>query len=109
MCDWKDMNRDGWTERLVFNVFQYEEPGMFKVTVKKATTGSTRQMVNREPWHTDGWDAYLEFFAYERQRPGTHMIWIAYHSDPERCIFLKGNHTDVLPGWERRLEFWVPK
>ncbi|KAL0638665.1 hypothetical protein Q9L58_002243 [Maublancomyces gigas] len=108
-CTWENMDKDGWTERLVFNVFKYQEPGTFKVAVTINTTGSRRVMVNREPWNTPGWDDFLEFYAYERQRPGTHMVWIAYRSDPERCIFLKGSPTDVLPGWERRLEFWAPK
>lgn len=111
MCDWKFMNSDGWTERLVINAFKFEEPGTFKVTVQmaKASGGGTQILANREPCSKDGWKFLLEFYAYGEQRPGTHAIWVAYNSTPERCIFLKGGRTDVLPGWERTFEFWVPE
>lgn len=103
------MNRDGWTERLIFNVFKYQEPGTSKVSVTKSTNGSRRIMVSREPWAVSEWEPLLEFYAYDEQRPGTYPIWVAYHSDPDRCIFMKGGRADILPGWERRFEFWVPK
>lgn len=105
------MNRDGWTERLVFKVFKFEEPGTFKVILKMATTatGATHVLANREPCSKDGWKYLLQFYAYSEQRPGTDAIWVAYHSTPERCIFLKGDRTDIFPGWERTFEFWVPK
>lgn len=117
-ADWKNMNRDGWTERLVFNVFKFEELGTFKVNVQITTaTGANQILVNREPhpmnrWVNLGWKNLLHFYAYSEQRPGTHAISVAYHSEPERSIFLKGDpidRVDTLPGWERTLQFWVPK
>lgn len=102
------MDRDGWTERLAFKAFQFEEPGTIKIEVIESSQSYHRVIVVRKPWSSDGWKKRLEFYAYDQARPGTQMIWIAYRADPERCIFLKGDQGDRLEGWERKFEFWVP-
>lgn len=103
------MNRDGWTERLEFNVFKFEEPATIKIYVVESSSPPYRIMANREPWALQGWKKRLEFYAYARPRPGTQPVWVGYQDDPQRCIFVKGEQGDTMPGWERRLEFWVPK
>lgn len=103
------MNRDGFTERLVLNVFQFQEHGLVKIHVVESSSPPRRVMISREPGVSSGWKTRLEFFAYSCPRPGTNMVWVAYRSDPDRCIFLKGDREDKLEGWERKLEFWVPK
>lgn len=108
MPDWRPMNRDGWTERVDFKVFKFQEPNTIKIYVVQSTSGTHRVMVNRVPWPLEGWTKYLEFHAYGRQRAGTQLIWIAYRGDPDRCIFVKGDHGDTMERWDRRLEFWVP-
>lgn len=109
LSSWVGMDRDGFTERLVFNVFKFQEPGLIKIYVVESSSMPRRVMVRREPGVTEGWKTRHEFYAYGSPRPGTNMIWVAYRGDPDRCIFLKGDREDTLEGWERRLEFWVPK
>lgn len=108
MTEWRPMNRDGWTDRLNFNVFKFEEPSTIKIFVVESTSGSHRVMVNREPWALEGWKKRCEFNAYGRARPGTQAMWIGYKDDPDRCVFVKGGRGEAMEGWERRLEFWVP-
>lgn len=108
MPDWKRMDQDGWTERLAFQVFKFEEPGTIRIEVKESVS-SNRIMVNLGQWSREGWKTRLRFYAYGEARPGTKMIWVAHREDPDRCIFLLGKRSDKLEGWERRLEFWVPK
>lgn len=103
------MDRDGFTERLQFNVFQFEEPGLIKIYVVESKAAPRRVLASRDPSVLEGWKKRLEFYAYGTRRPGTHLIWVAYRADPDRCIFLKGGPEDTLEGWERRLDFWVPK
>lgn len=103
------MDRDGFTERLMFNVFKFMEPGLIKIYVLESSSAPRRVMVRQESGALTGWKARLEFFAYSSPRPGTDLIWVAYRGDPDRCIFLKGGREDILEGWERKLEFWVPK
>lgn len=108
MADWACMDTSGWTERLDFQVFKYEEPGTIRIDVAEEHS-SQRVMVNADRWSEEGWKNRLTFYAFGQARPGTKMIWVAYRADPDRCIFLKGGRDDKLEGWERRLEFWVPK
>lgn len=109
MPDWGQMNKYGWTERLDFEVFKYQEPGTIKINVLECLLGVHRAMATLDSISLEGWKKRLEFYAYDRERPGTQMIWVAYRGDPDRCIFLKGGQADKLEGWERKFEFWVPK
>lgn len=88
-----------------FQVFRYEEPETIRIDVTEQFD-SHRIMVNR---NHQAWKPRLTFYAYGQPRPGTQYIWVAFRADPDRCIFLKGKPEDRLEGWERRLEFWVPK
>lgn len=103
------MTRDGFTERLEFDVFQFEEPGLIKIYVIEGTSSPRRVMAGRDPGIPDGWKKRLEFYAYGSPRPGTYRVWIAYRADPDRCLFMKGDGAEAWEGWECRLEFWVPK
>lgn len=109
MADWEPVDKGGWVERLDFQVFKYEEPGTIRIDVTEKHESSHRVMVNADRWSGEGWKHRLTFYAYGQARPGTRMVWVAYRADPDRCIFLKGGRDDRLEGWERRLEFWVPK
>lgn len=108
MADW-NMNQYSWIERLVFNVFKFEEPGTIKILVSDSISHPHRVMVTTQPWSVEGWKTRLEFYAYDRARPGTNMIWIGYHAGPDRCIFVKGDEADTIPGWSCQFKFWVPK
>lgn len=99
------MDIDGWTERMQFNVFKFQEPGTIRMEVTEQFN-THRMMVNGTQ---GGWSHRLAFFAYNRPRPGTEYVWVAFREDPDRCLFLKGKPSDTLEGWERTLEFWVPK
>lgn len=103
------MTRDEWIERLEFSVFKFHEPGLIKICVVESIKPPRRLMVSQESGIPDGWKHRMDFYAYARPRPGTYLIWVAYRGDPDRCLFMKGQSTDVLEGWERKLEFWVPK
>lgn len=90
-------------------MFRYEEGGTVRFDVTEQYD-KQRVMVNSGGnWVSEGWSHKLTFYAYDEPRPRTQYIWVAFRSDPARCIFLKGKQSDTLQGWERRLEFWVPK
>lgn len=108
MPDWISMDRDGWTERLDFKVFKFDEPGTIKIFVSECLWPH-RVMVDRKQCCLEGWKERLVFNAYGRPRPRTDLIWIGYRGDPDRCIFVKGNGAEPVEDWERRLEFWVPR
>lgn len=105
MPSWGCMDTAGWTERLDFKVFKYEEPGTIRVDVAEQHN-SHRMMVNTS---VPGWQHRLTFHAYGQQRQGTQYIWVGYQAEPDKCIFVKGERGDSLDGWKRILEFWVPK
>lgn len=105
MPGWDGMDGGGWTERMQFNVFKFQEAETVRFEVTEQFD-SHRMMVNGSQ---TGWQHRLAFFAYDRPRPGTEYIWVAFRTDPDRCLFLKGKPSDTLEGWERKLEFWVPK
>lgn len=109
MADWEPVSSPGWQERLTFNVFRYEEPGMIKIHLYESISPTGRTMATISPSTAKGWTKRLEFFVYSSQRPGTDMIWIAYCGDPQRCIFVRGGPSDTLNGWERMFGFWVPE
>lgn len=96
-----------WVQRLNFEVFKFEEPGTIRIDVTDQHDPH-RVMVNPAGWSATGWEPLLTFYVYAQQRPGTQMIWVAFGTNPERCIFMKGGVSDKLEGWERRMEFWVP-
>lgn len=54
------------------------------------------------------WDAEIEFWAYDRARPGTQMIWVCCQDGPARRIFVKGENDHEMEGWRRVFQFWVP-
>lgn len=109
LISWERMTRDEWIERLEFKAFKFHEPGLIRVIILETTKPPGRVMVTTEATIPEGWKHRMEFFAYDRPRPGTYLIWVAYRGDPDRCLLMKGQREDVLEGWERKLEFWVPK
>lgn len=57
-----------------------------------------------------GWTKYMEFYVFKDEQPRTEMISVgrAKDRDPDRCIFVRGDHANKLDGWEERFAFWVP-
>lgn len=108
MIDWTTIDKAGWTEQLDFKAFKDEEEGTIEIHVTEQFS-THRMMVHQGGWISQGWNHRLTFYAYEKQRPGTQMIFVAFRGDPERCILLNGGKSNILEGWERGLEFWVPK
>lgn len=88
-----------------FNVFKYHEAGTIRIQVTEHPDYHRIMVDGAGP----GWKHMLTFHAYEQPRPGTEYVWVAFKAGPDRCVFLKGKPGDTLEGWERKLEFWVPK
>lgn len=110
MVGWGRQGRRGWTNRLDFKVFKFSEIGTIKITIGENSGGKPHRAyafknIGALPW---GWKERLHFYAFETKRPNTEMISIGRARDPERCIFVRGDHASKLSGWEEHFVFWVP-
>lgn len=105
------MDINGWTLRLELKVFKYQEPGTSKVYVMESTTDTSRHriLVCLRELTFERWKTRMAFYAYLQPRPGTDMIWVGQRTDPDRYILVKGGSAELMPGWTRGFEFWVPK
>lgn len=102
------MDKGGFREHLSLRVFMHRAPDTMRISIVESSEPPLRMMVDRGVVDLGDWKYRLHFYAYERERPGTQRIWVAYRGDPDRCMFLKGGPDDMLEGWEQKLEFWVP-
>lgn len=112
MVGWSRQGGRTWTDRLDFQVFRFAEVDTIKITVGENSGGKPRRIyvVENKGALPVGWQERLHFYAFKTERPNTEMISVgrARDLDSERCIFVRGNHADKLPGWNEKFVFWVP-
>lgn len=112
MVGWGRQGGRTWTDRLDLKVFRFSEIGTTKITVAENSGGGPHRAyafknIGALP---PGWQERVHFYAFETKRPNTEMISIgrARDLDPERCIFVRGDHAGKLSGWKEDFVFWVP-
>lgn len=111
MLGWASHEQDkwGWTKRFVFKAFKFSEVGTIKITIAESSEGPHRSNAFLPTSNVSvGWTKErIHFYAFESWRPNTEMISVGYADDPERCIYVRGDHANKLSGWSEKFVFWV--
>ncbi|KAI5853276.1 hypothetical protein DFP73DRAFT_535853 [Morchella snyderi] len=108
--DREELKREGWIVRFELKCFKLMEIGTVKITTMGSKTGPVRMnaFLDTSSCDRNCWGDLVIFYAFGSWRPNTEMISVGYAENPERCIFIRGDHANKLAGWSEKFVFWVP-